>query len=182
MGEEIRVVETLVVKDPQARKKLWTIYERGFKKLQERTASRQQSYDEESLNAVLLDPDFIKYLVYASEELVGTCLITTALEKIPWINASYFARRYPEPYRREKVFYLPAVVIDPEHQDLRRIGAKLLHETVTSLGEEGILAVDYSETFRRSLPAFVRRSLGRNFQGEVLDRQVYEVFYYQHPT
>jgi len=68
-------------------------------------------------------------------------------------------------------------VIDPKHQDLRRIGAKLLHEAVASLGSNAVLAVDFSETVRHSLPAFVNRSLRRDFQSEVLDRLVYQVFY-----
>jgi hypothetical protein len=73
-------------------------------------------------------------------------------------------------------------VIDPKHQDLRRIGAKLLQQAVTTLGGDAVLAVDYSETLRQSLPAFVTRGLGMTYKGEVLDRLVYQIFYYEDPN
>jgi len=32
------------------------------------------------------------------------------------------------------------------------------------------------------LPAFVGQGLGRTFKGEVLDRLVYQIFYYEDPS
>jgi len=109
-------------------------------------------------------------------------LTTNVLEKIPWVNAGYSANRYPNRTREKQIYFLPAVVIDPRHQDLRLIGGKLLQQAPTTLGEEAILAVDYSETLRHSLPAFAQRGLGREFGGEVLDRLIYQIFYYQSPS
>lgn len=42
-----------------------------------------------------------------------------------------------------------------------------------------MLAVDYSETLRHSLPPFVRRGLGWVFKREILDRLVYQIFCYE---
>ncbi|UCF10149.1 MAG: hypothetical protein JSW65_00230 [Candidatus Bipolaricaulota bacterium] len=178
----IRIVETLTLHDGDNRAKLWSIYEQAFRQLNERTPIHHGAWNAESFDAMLLDPDFTKYLVYVQDQLVGACLITATLEKVPWINAAFYRQRFPEASAVGHLYFLPAVVIDPVHQDLRRIGAKLLHEAVTSLGEDGVLAVDYSETLRHSLPAFVQRSLRRDFQSEVLDRMVYQVFYYRQPT
>jgi len=181
MNEGIRVVEALTMREPADRKKLWLIYEQAFRGLNLRTPIHHGAWDRDAFEVMLADPDFTKYLVYTNDELVGACLITTALEKVPWINAGFYRRRFPEASSRGHLYFLPAVVIDPAHQDLRRIGARLLHEAVASLGEDGVLAVDYSETLRHSLPAFVKRSLRRDFQSEVLDRMVYQVFYYRQP-
>jgi hypothetical protein len=131
---------------------------------------------------VLQDPDFQKHLVFVDEELVGAALLTHELQKVPWINAGYFAQRYPNRFREGKVYFLPAVVIDAQHQDLRRIGAKLVQQAVATLDQETVLAVDYSETLRHSLPSFVGRGLGREFKEEVLDRLVYQIFYYENPA
>jgi len=181
MADEIRIVETLVVRDEGAQRTLWSIYQRAFEGVNVRTPIHHGAFDAGQFADILLDDDFTKFLVYADDALVGVTLITNVLTKIPWVNAPYFEHRYPNGYRAGKVYFLPAVVIDPQHQDLRRIGAKLLQQAVTTLGEDAVLAVDYSESLRQSLPAFVRRGLGRAFNGEVLDRLVYQVFYYETP-
>jgi hypothetical protein len=181
MSETIRVVEALTLHEADDRVKLWEIYRDAFERLNAQTPIHHGAWTPEAFDAMLMDEDFTKFLVYTGETLVGACLITTALEKVPWINASFYRARYPDAAAAGNLFFLPAVVIDPAHQDLRRIGAKLLHEAVASLGDEGVLAVDYSETLRHSLPAFVKRSLRRDFHSEVLDRMVYEVYYYRQP-
>jgi len=182
MENNIRVIETLVVHEQDARKRLWGIYRDAFERLNRRTPIYHGSYAPSQFDDILQDEDFTKFLVYAGNELVGVTLITNVLAKIPWVNAEYFEERYPERTRNGDVYFLPAVVIDPDHQDLRLIGAKLLQQSLTTLGEDVVLAVDYSETLRHSLPAFVRRGLGRTFKGEILDRLVYQIFYYKTPS
>jgi len=182
MEDGIRIVETLVIRDEAARNRLWSIYKGAFERLNERTPIHHGAFSAEEFDTILQDEDFNKFLVYAEDELVGVTLITNNLRKIPWVNVGYFQSRYPKRSRDNQIYFLPAVVIDPKHQDLRLIGAKLLQQSLTTLGEDVVLAVDYSETLRHSLPAFVRRALGRTFKGEVLDRLVYQIFYYEEPS
>lgn len=182
MKSNIRIIETLVMHEDHERKHLWSIYKDAFERLNRRTPIHHGGYDSSEFDAVLLDEDFTKFLVYADDELAGVTLITNVLEKIPWVNAGYFEDHYPNRSRAGEIYFLPAVVIDPKHQDLRLIGAKLLQQALTTLGENVVLAVDYSETLRHSLPAFVRRGLGRAFKGEILDRSVYQIFYYDDPS
>jgi len=177
----IRIVETGCIEDAGARLKLWSIYRSGFERINERTPIHHGAFSVAQFEAIMQDPDFRKYVVYVREELAGVTLLTNEITKIPWVNAPYFERRYPHHYRDGKIFFLPAVVIDPQHQDLRRIGARLLQQAVATLGEDAVLAVDYSETLRHSLPAFVSRGMGITFKEEVLDRLVYQIFYYDDP-
>ncbi|GAG35189.1 unnamed protein product, partial [marine sediment metagenome] len=146
MEHNIRIIETLVVHEEQARKRLWDIYRNAFERLNQRTPIHHGGYDSSQFDAVLLDEDFTKFLVYTDDELVGATLITNVLTKIPWVNTAYFEDHYPNRSRDGKIYFLPAVVIDPKHQDLRLIGAKLLQQALTTLGEDAVLAVDYSET------------------------------------
>jgi hypothetical protein len=182
MENNIRIAETLVVHDEAERERLWSIYKGAFERLNRRTPIHHGGYNKGQFDAVLLDEDFTKFLVYAEDELAGVTLITRVLSKVPWVNAGYFEDHYPHRSRSGDIYFLPAVVIDPRHQDLRLIGAKLLQQALTTLGENAVLAVDYSETLRQSLPAFVSRGLGRTFKGEVLDRLVYQIFYYEDPS
>jgi len=181
MPDRIRIVETASLEEPDAIRRLWSIYRHAFERLNQRTPIHHGGFSAVQFETVMRDPSFRKYLVYVGKELVGVTLLTNELEKIPWVNAAYFESRYPQRYNAGSIFFLPAVVIDPKHQDIRRIGAKLLQEAVATLGEDTVLAVDYSETLRQSLPAFVGRGLGRAFKQEVLDRLVYQVFYYSDP-
>jgi len=182
MDREIRIVETGAIEDAESRLRLWSIYRGAFERLNERTPIHHGGFSVAQFEAVLQDEDFQKFLVYVGDDLVGVTLLTNVLAKIPWVNAAFFQRRYPERFGAGRIFFLPAVVIDPNHQDLRRIGAKLLQEALITLGQDAMLAVDYSEMLRQSLPAFVSRGLGISFKEEVLDRLVYQVFYYKDPS
>ena len=182
MEDNIRVIETLVMHEEPERKRLWDIYNAAFVRLNRRTPIHHGGFNESEFDAVLLDEDFTKFLVYADDELAGVTLITNVLAKIPWVNVGYFEDHYPNRSASGDIYFLPAVVIDPKHQDLRLIGAKLLQQSLTTMGENVVMAVDYSETLRHSLPAFVRRGLGRAFKGEILDRLVYQIFYYEDPS
>jgi len=182
MDSEVRVLKTLVVEEEATRLRLWAIYRHAFERLNERTPIHHGGFSVAQFEAILQDTDFDKFLVYAGDELAGVTLLTSVLEKIPWVNAPYFKRRYPERFEARKIYFLPAIVIDPKHQDLRRIGAKLLQEALMPLGQDTVLAVDYSETLRQSLPAFVSRGMGISFKEEILDRLVYQIFFYVNPT
>lgn len=181
MEDRIRIVEARAVEDEAARLRLWSIYRHAFERLNVRTPIHHGGFSVAQFEAIMQDEDFRKHLVYAGDELAGVALLTNELGKIPWVNAPYFERRYPKHFREGKIFFLPAIVIDPQYQDLRRIGATLLQQAVATLGEDAVLAVDYSETLRQSLPAFVSRGLGITFKEEVLDRLVYQIFYYLDP-
>ena len=111
MSEEIRVVETLFVRKEEHRRNLWTIYEAAFQQLNEKTPIHHGGYTEQQFDAILQDEDFGKFLVYVGEALVGATLLTNVLTKIPWVNAAYFEKMYPNRYRDGKIFFLPAVVI-----------------------------------------------------------------------
>ncbi len=133
MESNIRIIETLVVREEAERTQLWGIYKDAFERLNRRTPIHHGGYDAGEFDAVLLDEDFTKFLVYADDELAGVTLITNVLAKIPWVNAGYFEDEYPNRSRDKAIYFLPAVVIDPKHQDLRLIGAKLLQQSLTTL-------------------------------------------------
>ncbi len=179
--EDIRIQHRTVVDQPDEAERCWQVYRGAFAPMATRTPMRHGSYTREQFGELLSDRDFAKYIAYVGPMVAGLCLITAALHKVPWINADYYRFRYPDLYEKGRVFYLPAVVIDPGHQDWRRIGALLLAETVTSLGEEGVLAVDYSENLRSGLAGFVSRALGRDYDEEILERQIYAAYAYTKP-
>jgi len=123
------------VRKETERKQLWTIYREAFERINRRTPIHHGGYDTSQFDAALLDEDFTKFLVYADAKLAGATLITNVLSKVPWVNAEYFEDHYPNQSQNGEIYFLPAVVIDPKHQNLRLIGAKLLQQSLTTLGE-----------------------------------------------
>ncbi len=179
MAGKIEVREKAVIDDAEEVDRLWSVYRAAFTPLAAATPMRHGSYERPEFEALLRDPDFRKHVAYVNGEVAGLCVITTALEKIPWISHLYYAHQFAELAARGKVFFLTGVVIDPQHQNTQRVGAVLLAKAVRSLGEEGVLCADYSENLRSGLRPFVERTLGRAGVEEVLDRQVFVAYSYR---
>lgn len=179
VAQRIEVQEKAVIADAAEVDRLWSIYRAAFTPLATATPMRHGSYTRPQFEELLRDPDFRKYVAYVNGNAAGLCVITTALEKIPWISPPYYAQRFAELAARGEVFFLTGVVIDPRYQNAQRVGAVLLATAIRSLGEEGVLCADYSENLRSSLRPFVERALGRAGVAEVLDRQVFIAYRYR---
>lgn len=179
MAQRIEVREMGRIEDSAERHRLWSIYEAAFAPLQVATPMRHGSYTRPEFEALLDDPDFRKYVARVGGILVGLCVITTRLDKIPWVSSSYYAHRFPDLTARGKVFFLTGVIVDPAYQTAQRVGAVLLAKAVRSLGDEGVLCADYSENLRSGLRPFVERTLGQAAVEEVLDRQVFVAYSYR---
>ncbi len=179
MAAQLRVERRIAVEGPEEAAQLWRIYRTAFAPLATATPMRHGSYTEAQFESVLSDQEFMKFLVYADDVLAGLCLITANLDKVPWVNPQYFTHRYPELLEQGKLYYLPAVVVDPAFQDTRRVGAALLADSVRALDPNGLLVVDYSDKLRSAIPAFVKRALGVDVVEEVLDRQVFASYAYK---
>ncbi len=179
MARRIEVREKAVIDDAAEVGQLWSVYDAAFSPLVSATPMRHGSYARPEFEGLLRDPDFRKYIAYVEGSVAGLCVITTALEKIPWISHPYYAHRFADLAARGKVFFLTGVVIHPAYQNERRVGAILLAKAVRSLGEDGVLCADYSENLRSGLRPFVERTLRRSAVEEVLDRQVFVAYAYR---
>jgi len=179
MPVQLKVERRVAVEGPEEVAQLWQIYRTAFAPLATATPMRHGSYAQVQFEEVLADPEFLKFLVYADGVLAGLCLVTANLDKVPWVNPHYFTHRYPKLVEQRKLYYLPAVVVDPAYQDARRVGAVLLAESVRGLDPDGLLVVDYSDKLRAAIPAFVERALGADVEEEILDRQVFASYAYK---
>lgn len=179
MARKIEVREKSVVDEAAEVDRLWSIYDAAFAPLRAATPMRHGGYERAEFEDLLRDPDFRKFVAYVEGSVAGLCVITTRLDKVPWVSRPYYAQRFPELAERGKVFFLTGVVIHPAYQSTRRVGAVLLAKAVRSLGEEGVLCADYSENLRSGLRPFVERTLGRAAVEVVLDRQVFVAYAYR---
>ena len=100
---EITIVDQ--VSDDETHKAAWELYEGAFGELRSLAVQRHLMYQSE-FDDVLLDSRIQKYLCLDDDgRLCGLSTYTNDLFAMPLIAPEYFARRWPELYHENKVWY-----------------------------------------------------------------------------
>ncbi len=168
------IKKELCISDTTLRRELWEMYDATFQAVNAETPCRQHCHKEEFLEA-MKDRDFQKFVLFVEEKPAGIGIITNHLEKVPWINISFFQKKFPEPINRGLLYYLVGIAVKIDVASMA-LGAKLLEKMICSLPESGAVAFDYSQTANRAIPLFAKRALHRSIEGETLDTQVYRIY------
>jgi len=170
----IEIREELYISDAALRQKLWEMYDETFRVVNIATPCRQHCYEDEFLDA-MRDLDFQKFLLCVDEKPVGIGLITNHLEKVPWINVSFFEKQFPALVSRNLFYYLMGIAVKSGFAK-RVLGSRLLKEMICSLPENGAVAFDHSERANRAIPMFAERALPKSIKGSIMDSQIYHMY------
>ena len=166
--------------------KLGKIYQEAFAIFSLRTPCLQ-NYHPEEFQDVLKDREIIKLISYIDGEPVGMALITSNLNKVPWINKSFYTHNFPEHYRKGMLFYVKSILVTPRLQDVlageekTRIITKLIKLIETFLPEDSIFCYDCSSELNEWFTDFLVKTtpsvhpLGLDWR-KGIDRQVYFAF------
>ena len=114
---------------------LWPRYERAFAPLRTKAATRMVMHRSE-FEQQLQDPRVLKYLARHNGEAVGLATLAVDLHAIEWISPDYYAHRFPDRFRRGRVYYLGWMYVEPEY---RRHG---LWQRLLQFGAEKVIADD----------------------------------------
>jgi len=170
----IKIQKELCVSDTTLRQELWEMYDETFRAVNMATPCRQHCYKKEFLED-MRDPDFQKFLLLVDEKPAGIGLITNHLEKVPWINLSFFQRQFSALVSRSLLYYLMGIAVRSGFAK-RALGSRLLKEMICSLPENGAVAFDYSEGANKAIPMFAERVLPKSIKGSILDSQTYSIY------
>ncbi|MBU4162243.1 hypothetical protein KJ859_01445 [Patescibacteria group bacterium] len=170
----IEIREELCISDVALQQELWEMYDETFRAVNIATPCRQHCYKEEFLEA-MQDSDFQKFLLCVNEKPGGIGLITNNLEKVPWINISFFLKQFPALLSRNLLYYLMGISVRTGLAK-RALGSRLLKEMICSLPEDGAVAFDYSERANRAIPMFAERALPKSIKGSIMDSQIYSIY------
>lgn len=122
--------------------KLLAIYKESFAPLETLAAGRQ-ALDDAGFRAQLTDESVLKFVSWDRDgKPCGLALVATDLSTIPWISPAYFAKRFPEHFRRQAIYYFDALAVAPGRQGGIWAYA-LLRELVRMVAENrGVAAFD----------------------------------------
>ncbi|WP_326559700.1 hypothetical protein [Micromonospora sp. NBC_01796] len=160
----------------------WQLYNNAFEELRAAAVQRHVMFRDE-FDAVLADPRVTKYLGLdpdRPDDVLALATFTNNLDAVPLISPDYFARRWPELYAEQRIWYIGFFAIDP---GVRGDGAfELVIERMWErvLASGGIAALDIC---RRNndigLPKAIHQTLDHLTTGvrtTPLDEQVYWLF------
>ncbi|MBU0574172.1 MAG: hypothetical protein KKH83_06835 [Candidatus Margulisbacteria bacterium] len=166
-----------IVSDLLDQELLWKIYEQTFNDIPG-CAQQQMCYDERSFKCSLFDPEYIKFVIKSGNTPIGLSLATNNLAKarVSYMNPQFFENKYPIFYKKQKIYYVTALCISPEHQNLKYIKALLHAMTCFIIENDSMVSFDFSENKNSLLPKIIKmigENLGIPITGEKLDTQTY---------
>jgi hypothetical protein len=162
----------------------WALYVDLFTEVDELAAQRHLMTPAEFAD-VYADEDVLKF--YAVDDKgtpIGMSVLTRRLEAWPLISPRFFARRWPELYQRQAIWYIGFVGVLPKHVHAFRQLVSDMYPFV--IGTAGVAVMDfctYNVTARR-LPEVTLRLLGRLNPAagmHVLDTQSFVLYHFDQP-
>lgn len=173
------------IDDPAVREALWRVYLDAFATAEEVCIQEQLCYSEETFMAAMLDPAYLKFVVYEDDDPVGLLLCTNDLEKarVAYVNPRRLLRDYPD--REGRIYYYTAIAVRPGSQGRRCAGA-LIEAVGKHMDDvDGLSAFDFSNEKNGALPDLIlhyvreaQRTAGwrtKNAELDVLGGQTYVV-------
>lgn len=168
-----------VIENPEEKEKLWIVYDEAFSTALEEAPHEQRNYTETTFKEALEDPDFVKFVTYKNEEIIGIGLATTNLSKAPWVSPEFYRRKFPDWFAKKKILYVTVIGIRHEYLN-KGYGANLIARIIKYVDEiQGMVCYDFSENKRMFLPQMIQaigKKLGYSIEGGRLDCEMY---YYQ---
>jgi hypothetical protein len=160
----------------------WRLYNDAFEELRAAAVQRHVMFRDE-FDGLLADKRVMKYLGLDPDrpgKVVALATFTNDLHAVPLISPDYFARRWPELYAEQRIWYIGFFAIDPESR-----GNGMFEEVIAQmwervLGSGGIAALDIcARNNDIGLPKAIHQTLDELTTGvrtSRLDEQVYWLF------
>jgi hypothetical protein len=121
------------------------VYRISMEPLEELAACRQSLTDEE-FRVEMSDPSTVRYVGWEDDVAVALFWMTTDLTAVPWISPRFYAKRFPDLFERNLLFYISGVVVLPEARG-QEWSARLFEEGIRYVAELGGASVFDCSTF-----------------------------------
>jgi hypothetical protein len=102
--------------DPQTTEAFLPVYHQTFAHLIELSAVKQSLSDDEFRLFMACD-EVLKFTGWDDDgELCAISMVSQKLDLVPWISAPFFAKRFPDHYQRDALFYFLTVLVREERR------------------------------------------------------------------
>jgi len=177
---EISIADQVI--DDETHKAAWELYEGAFGELRSLAVQRHLMYQSE-FDDVMLDPRIQKYLCLDDDgRLCGLSTYTNDLFAMPLIAPEYFARRWPDLYRDNKVWYCGFVAVGCEARSTPAFAELVTAMYTTAAEQNGIIALDFcrynddNRNMSRVIRLMLHRLSGGTLQAECMDQQSFWIY------
>jgi hypothetical protein len=161
----------------------WALYADTFAEVNELAAQRHLMTLDEFVD-VYHNPNVRKFFAYDGGELVGMSVLTNKLDEWPLISPRYFARRWPEQYEREAIWYIGFVGVTPNHSHSFRDLIRQMYAYVISNNGMGVMDFCTYNLVDRRLGEVTHKLLShinRDASMEVVDAQTTVLYRFDLP-
>lgn len=169
---------------PRLSLELLRLYRAAFRRFERLAPARQAHTDEEFL-AEMANPAVVKILAVATDGRPrALSFLSNDLDTVPWISPAYYQAKFPEHASRGSLWYVAALIVDPDHQG-GPWASMLLTDVISYVAHHrGVAAFDcclYNVTTVR-LPRLIELVAARHSHGELqeLDSQHYYALILDH--
>lgn len=177
-----------LVEDVEMQKILWNIYlsELGPSIVSE-TAFPQQCFDTfEMFQKVLMDQEFHKFILFSeNNQIIGLGIASNNLHKVKNLanirfNPEIYELMFPDFYKRNAVYYFPAMCILKAYQDEGYFTAFASTMITMVYDNNGVAAFDYSERKNPNMAGLLvylcqKINLPRPVNATIVDQQSFAV-------
>ncbi len=155
----------------------WRLYEQQFRELDGIALQRHLMTKPEFVSVARLS-GVEKWLVFDRQDtLIGLATYSNNLGAMPLISPAYFARRWPDAYARQAIWYCGFVCVDSPDRAVFPALIRAMYDQAADV--KGVIALDYCAE-RGRLALMVDRLLaahgGPGYHGYEADTQHYWVY------
>lgn len=120
---------------------LWDLYAAAMRPVDD-VAAMQHLEDRDVVVAAFAEPEITKVIARVGSTPVGLGMITARLDLINGISPGFFANQFPQHDAEDRIFYLTAVLVDPDRRG-KTVFSRLLNE-LTHIAERvgGVMIFD----------------------------------------
>lgn len=136
------------VEDKDLQDLIWQQYKESFLPLRELTAQDQECYTKEQFVASLTDEDYLKYLLYDDDRLIGFGNLSANLEKAAkqaYANPVMIKAALAKEYSEGQMFYFNGLYLIPEYRKRKEVWFALIGPMFSHVdSHQGVAVFDHS--------------------------------------
>lgn len=155
---------------------LWALYACAMEPVDDLAALRHFEPRDEVLRA-FAEPEITKIVARSGPTPIGLVIITNRLDMIPGVSPAFFENKFPEHATLQRIFYVSAVLVDPNRRG-RTVFSRLLNE-MTGIAQRvgGVMVFDTCDFNRENyrMDTVVQRIVDRfpRSTWKVIDQQTW---------
>lgn len=147
---------------------LWKFYDASFKKLSN-THPILTGYSENDFRQMLADPTIAKLVYRQKGNIVTMAFLLNGLQRCDWLDAEYYAQKYPAATLTNNHWVLPGIVTDEKRRG-ERLSVPLLSlaaKVQAMTGSNAVISFECTEESMKYIPRIAQLAIRKSMAGRI---------------